>query len=509
MISFLNHHGYYFNDSEFSNYNYENHFSTNNYNCGLNRNYEQSRFEYNYNRHFDYNYEPFRSPNNINYNYEQYRSGTSRRQRNRRLLKERSSNNLNNQPTKLDTENCKALVEANLKKGLETKIEEGNKGFELLKKMGYENGKGLGKNEEGILEPIMLEKKSDRKGLGASSATNAVAVKHNLTKKQRKKLNREEARKQEQSAQKSKQQDKIAVEATAQQAEKLKQQHEVDKKAIVTSKSTENLKEETEFIKNPLSASKQVVEVRPVTAENSISVCNLNNNKVKFSVKDPCTPEFISSLGHTFNSEIELMQLRLIAEASLNEVHADNDLIVAKIYIENNANVADHVFEFIRTELVGWIGVYQQEGLDTPIFHSLTNNKSHITIVCDNLYAFECLERCAEDILKMETMGSLKVLRLPPITSLIYCFDAKYEGLASDSGLFLSQLHLHKPKLCSENWVVASHEVCPEERITYFIFLIDERSALALNFHYSRSFYICMQQVTFRNRGIVRETISN
>jgi hypothetical protein len=55
--------------------------------------------------------------------------------------------------------------------GLNKQIGSENKGFQLLSKMGYKPGTSLGKRDfsepsKGLKEPIMLEVKSDRKGLG-------------------------------------------------------------------------------------------------------------------------------------------------------------------------------------------------------------------------------------------------------------------------------------------------------------------------------------------------------
>ncbi|XP_065372365.1 septin and tuftelin-interacting protein 1 homolog [Calliphora vicina] len=486
LICYLNSNGYYFYDSDY-NYNQPNYNNYASYDCNYNGNYNQ---------------QPYYSP--------------PRRQRGRRSKRDDDIVDARNRQKQLEAEKRKALEAANLKKGLETKIEEGNKGYELLVKMGYENGKGLGRKAEGILEPLPLAKKSDRKGLGAPGLDSTAATKSQLQNIQRKESH--EAEEATVQAKKTKQQltvaKKVAV-AKPKQALKVKPQT-VAVKPVVAQKPQQSTNEVKQKLETAIvrKLPQEVVtlsgnNVASSTVPQAVSTISTKSDKVKFSVKDPCTPEFMQTLGRVLNMEIELMQLRLAAEASLNQMHDNNELIVAKIYIDNNPNVADHVFEFIRTELVGWIGVYQQEGMATPIFHSITNNGSHITIVCENNYAFECLSRCIDDIVQMKTMESLKVLRLPPITPLIYCFDVKYEGIASDADLFLSQLQLHKPKLYTDNWVVASQEVCVEERKTFFIFLVDERSALALNFHYSRSFFICMQQVTFRNRGIIKETIVN
>ena len=50
--------------------------------------------------------------------------------------------------------------------GLKSAIPAGNKGFAMLCKMGYDPGRGLGKTGEGRLEPVGVEIKLDRGGLG-------------------------------------------------------------------------------------------------------------------------------------------------------------------------------------------------------------------------------------------------------------------------------------------------------------------------------------------------------
>lgn len=50
--------------------------------------------------------------------------------------------------------------------GLNAKLPETNKGFELLKKMGYKPGIGIGKSEAGPSDPLNIVKKANRLGLG-------------------------------------------------------------------------------------------------------------------------------------------------------------------------------------------------------------------------------------------------------------------------------------------------------------------------------------------------------
>ncbi|EFN80832.1 G patch domain-containing protein 11 [Harpegnathos saltator] len=59
------------------------------------------------------------------------------------------------------------VVEAEKREeGLSSAITSTNKGFEMLMKMGYKPGKGIGKTQSGMVEPISVEVKADRQGLG-------------------------------------------------------------------------------------------------------------------------------------------------------------------------------------------------------------------------------------------------------------------------------------------------------------------------------------------------------
>ena len=58
-----------------------------------------------------------------------------------------------------------------VKKGLETNIlQEDNKGFKMLQKMGFSMNQGLGKNGQGIKEPIKIDLDlQDKSGIGVKS----------------------------------------------------------------------------------------------------------------------------------------------------------------------------------------------------------------------------------------------------------------------------------------------------------------------------------------------------
>ena len=54
--------------------------------------------------------------------------------------------------------------------GLQKSLDSSNKGFALLAKMGYKAGESLGKSKSGRLEPIPIEVKTNRSGLGRDAA---------------------------------------------------------------------------------------------------------------------------------------------------------------------------------------------------------------------------------------------------------------------------------------------------------------------------------------------------
>lgn len=59
--------------------------------------------------------------------------------------------------------------------GLREAISTSNKGFAMLQKMGYQPGKAIGKSGKGLVEPVSIELKSGRGGLGREAALKELA----------------------------------------------------------------------------------------------------------------------------------------------------------------------------------------------------------------------------------------------------------------------------------------------------------------------------------------------
>lgn len=64
----------------------------------------------------------------------------------------------------------KQLEEERREEGLKSAISSDNKGFSMLAKMGYKQGDAIGRSSSGIVEPISIQIKSGRAGLGREAA---------------------------------------------------------------------------------------------------------------------------------------------------------------------------------------------------------------------------------------------------------------------------------------------------------------------------------------------------
>eukprot|EP00210_Caulerpa_lentillifera_P009550 g9108.t1 len=69
----------------------------------------------------------------------------------------------------LEKTNKTLSAEEKRERALSQKLSEENKGYQLLQKMGYIEGKGLGADKQGIVEPLPIAVKRDRKGIGEQS----------------------------------------------------------------------------------------------------------------------------------------------------------------------------------------------------------------------------------------------------------------------------------------------------------------------------------------------------
>lgn len=80
----------------------------------------------------------------------------------------------------------KVLQKERLEEGLNYCLTPDNRGFALLSKMGYKVGDSLGKSStSGIIEPIAINIKSDRQGLGRETAIKQLTEQQKKIRNQR------------------------------------------------------------------------------------------------------------------------------------------------------------------------------------------------------------------------------------------------------------------------------------------------------------------------------------
>ena len=78
--------------------------------------------------------------------------------------------------------------EATQSASLEVALDDSNKGFKMLSKMGWKKGEGLGaENKQGMVEPIKIETRAERSGLGSNDNSSSNTGKPFNFKMQKKK----------------------------------------------------------------------------------------------------------------------------------------------------------------------------------------------------------------------------------------------------------------------------------------------------------------------------------
>lgn len=87
----------------------------------------------------------------------------------RRLKLEEEKQKLDEEQ-KVKQKPVKQLEAERREEGLSAAISSDNKGFAMLAKMGYKQGDAIGRSSSGIVEPISIQVKSDRAGLGREAA---------------------------------------------------------------------------------------------------------------------------------------------------------------------------------------------------------------------------------------------------------------------------------------------------------------------------------------------------
>ncbi|XP_026478545.1 G patch domain-containing protein 11-like [Ctenocephalides felis] len=91
------------------------------------------------------------------------------------ITRKQAEEKLKNKPLK--------VVEAERRnEGLNNALDSANKGFSLLQKMGYKPGQGIGKDKTGQVEPVEINLKSNREGLGRKSYNRPLKSSSEVTK---------------------------------------------------------------------------------------------------------------------------------------------------------------------------------------------------------------------------------------------------------------------------------------------------------------------------------------
>ncbi|XP_054744435.1 uncharacterized protein LOC129248846 [Anastrepha obliqua] len=214
----------------------------------------------------------------------------------------------------------------------------------------------------------------------------------------------------------------------------------------------------------------------------------------------PVLSGMLYELAVQFRTEIRLLQMLFDSELDQNSKVANKDqLIVAEITLANNSPITSEAFKFMRSVILSTLEKYQKLKKATPIFYSMTHNHTYINILCEDEYSFQCLK---DSTGRMQALGSVCLYPLQPNAVRLYCYSVIYTGIINDPMKFLLQVRLHAPKMRTDHWIVASSKVCIKEKgETQFLFLVDELSALALEYQHCNRLFICLEEASFHNHG--------
>ncbi|XP_037951616.1 putative uncharacterized protein DDB_G0282133 isoform X2 [Teleopsis dalmanni] len=381
------------------------------------------------------------------------------------------------------------IYDTKLKEALHTPIPPENKGFQLMTKMGYMAGTGLGTCGEGITEPICVELKRNRNGVGHQK--NEQSKCSNQNSKSMGSL--------------------TALEATNKRKAKV---------TITTQNVNSNNTSKKRRTHSPITFHSPDRSTPPPPAPSfhfssnghllklsDVSTKRLKlSNILKYNPNVPLSKKNIQRIKEVFDHEISLLLERLQHESLIFGCSKWN--IFPCIIALNNDSMATHTYEFIQMEIFNWITRHQVQRNITPKFYGIMRNNKTINIACENRYAYECLENCLEALTTRPMFENL-TLTLQPCFNDLSCYGIHFKGVLRNPDMLLPQLQAHEPKLFTELWLLITHVVNSEKFETYFMVLMDEQSALVIEHLVNKILYVLTHKVTFSFKGKLPKTNNN
>ncbi|CAD6995675.1 unnamed protein product [Ceratitis capitata] len=141
----------------------------------------------------------------------------------------------------------------------------------------------------------------------------------------------------------------------------------------------------------------------------------------------PVLSGMLYDLAVQFRTEICLLQMLIDSEKPQNsKVIPKNEIIVAEISLSNNSPITKEAFHFMRTVITNSIEKYQSSKKLTPKFYCMSHNNTYINILCEDAFAFGCLQDC---IGRMSTLGCVSLYPLQASAGRLYCYSVIYTGV--------------------------------------------------------------------------------